>query len=265
MPDNKRFYWLKLNQDFFKRNDIMVVENLPNGKDYVLFYLKLLLASVSNNGQLRFNDTIPYDEKMLSVITNTDIDVVRSAMKVFTQMGMVEVLDDKTIFMTEIEKMTGSAVDNENANRQRRFREKKKQQALPECYDSVTKNNESKSIEKEIEKDTELELDIKESKPKKTTTRFVPPTVEEVQAYIWDRGYDIDANHFIDYYESKGWVVGRTKMKDWKATIRNWERNRKDRQQKKANPFDNNDYKQALINFATEDNNNDETGIGFSL
>ena len=261
---NKRFYWLKLNQDFFKRNDIMVVENMPNGKDYILFYLKLLLASVSNNGQLRFSDTIPYDEKMLSVITNTDIDVVRSAMKVFTQMGMIEVLDDQTIFMTEIEKMTGSAVDNENANRQRRFREKKKQQALPERYESVTKNNESIEIDKE--KDIELELDVKENKQKKTT-RFVPPTVEEVQDYINVMGYHIDANYFMDYYESKGWLVGRTKMKDWKATVRNWARRDKETKPTNSNPFaDNrNDYTQALMNFAQEDSNNDETGIGFSI
>jgi len=225
MAGSNRFYWLKLNQDFFKRNDIMIVENLPNGKDYILFYLKLLLASVSNNGQLRFSDTIPYDEKMLSVITNTDIDVVRSAMKVFTQMNMIEVLDDQTIFMTEIEKMTGSAVDNENANRQRRFREKKKQQALSECYESVTKNNESIDIEKEIE--LEIEIEGKENKQKKAK-RFIPPTLEEVSDYIIEAQLSVSAARFVDYYTANGWVVGKNKMKDWKAAVRNWDRRNKE-------------------------------------
>ena len=255
---DKRFYWLKLNQDFFKRSDIIIVEKMPNGKDYILFYLKLLLESVSNNGNLRFTDTIPYDENMLSAITNTDIDVVRSAMKIFTSMGMIEVLDDQTIFMTEIEKMTGSASDNSNADRQRRFRERKKQQALPSNNESVTKcnasvtpnvtesvieNNQSKSIELEKEKDTEIEIDteIKESKAKKTTKVFTPPTIEEVQEYCNERMNGIDAEQFVDYYQTRGWVVGKVKMKDWKAAVRTWERNGIKRTQEAittANPFD---------------------------
>lgn len=54
---------------------------------------------------------------------------------------------------------------------------------------------------------------------------FVKPTVEEVQAYINEKGFTFSAESFIDYYESNGWMVGRTHMKDWKATCRNWQRN----------------------------------------
>ena len=57
---------------------------------------------------------------------------------------------------------------------------------------------------------------------------FVPPTVEEVQAYITEKGYHISAEKFVDYYTANGWMVGKTKMKDWKAAVRNWERNLKD-------------------------------------
>jgi len=140
-----KFYWLKLKRDFFKRHDIRVIESMPNGKDYVLFYLKLLVESIDHEGQLRFSETIPYNADMLAAITNTNIDIVRTAMKVFAEFGMVEILEDKTIYMAEVQKMIGSAVDNDNANRQRRFREKKKEQLLLERYDDVTKNNESKS------------------------------------------------------------------------------------------------------------------------
>ena len=86
MTDNRKFYWLKLNKDFFKRHDIRIIEEMENGKDYILFYLKLLLESVNHEGHLRFSETIPYNEKMLSVITNTNIDVVRSAMKVLAEL-----------------------------------------------------------------------------------------------------------------------------------------------------------------------------------
>lgn len=57
---------------------------------------------------------------------------------------------------------------------------------------------------------------------------FTPPTVEEVQAYCQERKNKVDAQTFVDFYESKGWMVGKNKMKDWKAAVRTWERNRKD-------------------------------------
>lgn len=153
MAEN-RFYWLKLKKDFFKRADIQIIESMPNGKDYVLFYLKLLLESLDHEGELRFSETIPYNADMLATITNTNIDIVRTAMKVFAEFEMVDILEDKTIYMAEVTKLIGSAVDNDNANRQRRFREAKKEQLLPSRYASVTKSNESKN--KSIEKDNIL-------------------------------------------------------------------------------------------------------------
>ena len=54
--------------------------------------------------------------------------------------------------------------------------------------------------------------------------RFKPPTIQEVKAYCIERGNTVDPERFIDFYESKGWMVGKNKMKDWKAAVRNWER-----------------------------------------
>ena len=144
----EKYYWLKLQRDFFKRHDIQIVESMKNGKDYVLFYLKLLCESIDHEGRLRFSEAIPYNDDMLATITHTDIDVVRSAVKIFTELGLMELQDDGTFFMNEVQKMIGSAVDNANANRQRRFRERQKQLALSERYESVTENNESKSKSK---------------------------------------------------------------------------------------------------------------------
>lgn len=152
---SSKYYWLKLKRDFFKRHDIRIVEGMPNGKEYILFYLKLLCESVDHNGTLRFSDEVPYNEDMLSIITNTNVDIVRSAVKVFTELHMMEILDDGTIFMREVDGMIGSAADNDNARRQARFREKQKAieaetvtQPLLERYASVTKSNESKSKNK---------------------------------------------------------------------------------------------------------------------
>ena len=62
------------------------------------------------------------------------------------------------------------------------------------------------------------------------SSRFRPPKVEEVAAYCLERGNGIDAQHFIDFYESKGWKVGRTPMKSWKAAVRTWENRNGDKQ-----------------------------------
>ena len=165
---NGKYYWLKLKKDFFKRHDIRIIEAMPNGKDYILFYLKLLVESVDHEGALRFSDTIPYNDEMLATITNTNVDIVRSALKVFTELKMIDVLDDSTIYMNEVSKMIGSAADNDNAIRQQRFRDKQKEKSavlgssvtknnasVTEC---VTNNNESKSIEKDIEIDKEKDI-----------------------------------------------------------------------------------------------------------
>ena len=56
----KKYYWLKLKRDFFKRHDIKIIEAMPNGKEYSLFYLKLLCESVDHEGSLRFSEQIPW-------------------------------------------------------------------------------------------------------------------------------------------------------------------------------------------------------------
>lgn len=216
-----KFYWLKLKKDFFKRHDIQIIEAMPNGKDYVLFYLKLLVESIDHEGELRFSETIPYNADMLATITNTNVDIVRTAMKVFAEFGMVEVLEDKTIYMAEVHKLIGSAADNDAANRKRRQREREKELALLTCDTSVTKCHESKSKRKS----KSIEKEIK-------STRFAPPSHEDVATYIAEKGYRMDADAFIDFYTSKDWMIGKNKMKDWKAAVRNW--HRRDSQERKS-------------------------------
>lgn len=70
-------------------------------------------------------------------------------------------------------------------------------------------------------------------KPKQREKRFTPPTLEEVQTYISENNFIVDAQRFVDYYQSNGWIVGKAKMKDWKATVRGWERREQEHFQKK--------------------------------
>jgi len=68
--------------------------------------------------------------------------------------------------------------------------------------------------------------------------RFIPPTLEEVKKYCIERNNSVDPQRFIDFYSSKGWMVGKNKMKDWKASVRTWERERKDQIDERTYDFD---------------------------
>ena len=79
--------------------------------------------------------------------------------------------------------------------------------------------------EKEKEREVEVERENDSSPPKAPVAarRFTPPTVEDVAAYCRERGSNVDAQRFVDFYASKGWKVGNAGMKDWHAAVRNWE------------------------------------------
>ena len=105
--------------------------------------------------------------------------------------------------------------------------------------EAKTKLNEAESKQdrdrdrdrKEDKSSFEIDVDMSASADKKTgsdkPTRFVPPTLNEVQDFILKNGYSVDADRFMDFYKAKGWMIGKNKMKDWKAAVRNWQRGQK--------------------------------------
>ena len=101
--------------------------------------------------------------------------------------------------------------------------------------------------------DTEVRLGkirldkIRLEEEKKTAKRFTPPTLDEVKAYCQERKNQIDPETFVDFYESKGWMVGKDKMKDWKAAIRTWEKRSK--QEASQNKPKNEDKLKALEDY----------------
>lgn len=160
MAEEKRFYWLKLRRDFFKRHDVSIIEDMDNGKDYLIFYLKLLCESIDHDGNLRFSNEIPYTDKMLASVTKTNVDIVRSALKIFTELDMIEVREDKTIYMTELPKMLGSEVASAERVRAFRARQKEKEALLGNA--NVTPAKQLVTQEKELDKDIEKELSKEE-------------------------------------------------------------------------------------------------------
>ena len=237
---DKKFYWLKLKRDFFKRHDIRIIESMPNGKDYILFYLKLLLESIDHEGELRFSDAIPYNEQMLSVITDTNIDIVRSAMKLFVDLKMLEVMDDQTIYMMEVEKLIGSETKWAEKKRVQRQKEDNVPKLSPKCPTEIEKEKE-KEKDKDKDKETEQEKEIEEAAP--------PPSPKPVRhkygAYknvlLSDEDYTkLQAEFPRDWSERierlSEYIASTGKSyKNHLATIRSWAR--KDKPKSSGNVF----------------------------
>lgn len=179
---NKKYYWLKLNIDFFDREEIKLIEGMPNGKDYIIFYMKLLLKSTNTNGRLMFKDIIPYTDEMLATITNTNIDVIRSAVKMFIQLGLMDKLDDGALFMLETQNMIGS--ETEYAKKKREYREKMKQGLLEnKTMDNTETKKDIVRQEKEIELDKEIDINnthTGEAKKEGTETKEENPKDDPV-------------------------------------------------------------------------------------
>jgi hypothetical protein len=70
--------------------------------------------------------------------------------------------------------------------------------------------------------DTDTDTDTDTDKRKKNSSRFAPPSLEEINQYIEEKGYQVDGERFRNFYESKNWMVGKNKMKKWKAALANW-------------------------------------------
>ena len=107
----KRYYWLKLKEDFFDEDTIEWLEEQENGLEYSHFYLKLCLKSLRTNGELIRsvgNIFIPYDAKKLSEITKTDIDTVKVAMDLFKKIGLIDILDGGVIKLNQLSELVGS-------------------------------------------------------------------------------------------------------------------------------------------------------------
>lgn len=148
--DKKRFYWLRLKKDFFQQHQIKVLKSLPNGRLYALIYLELLAESTTHDGELRYSQMLPYDIITLSAVIDEDKDNVEKAIETLISLELVEILEDGTIYMREIQRLIGS--ETGKAERMRDYRERKKLESatfLPQC----SLENRDKSIEIRDKKD----------------------------------------------------------------------------------------------------------------
>lgn len=168
----KKYYWLKLKEDFFEDDTIDWIEEQPNGEKYSLFYLKLCLKSLRTDGILIRNVgemLIPYDVKKLAEITKTDVDTVRVAMEIFKNIGLIQILENGEIYISQLKNMVGS--ESKWAEK-KRLQRSKKTDALPApesdeaAPDKDKKEGEDNVLDKSKKSPREIEQEIEIEKEK---------------------------------------------------------------------------------------------------
>ena len=225
MSDNKKYYYLRLKDNFFDSDELKILESMKDGYLYSNILLKLYLRSLKNDGKLVVNDRIPYNAEMLASVTGHQIGTVKQALSIFKDLGLIDVLENGAIYMLDIQNFIGKG--SSEADRKREYRQRietDRTNVQTNLRQISEKSPPEIEIELEIEKKIEKEID---SSAKSTTTkrkRFEKPTISDIEQYCIERNNNIIAEQFFDYYESNGWKVGKNSMKDWKAAVRTWER-----------------------------------------
>lgn len=232
----KAYYWLKLKKDFFDDPKILKIRSVAGGDTYTCIYLKLLLKSLDNDGVIFFDGIEPTIEAEIALKIREQEINVKAAMAIFESLGLLQKGEGEDVRLPEAASLSGKECDS--AKRVREFRAKQKEVKALHCNGAVTSGNENVTLEKELEKEKEKETEEANASTcvracegeKKPTKRFQKPTLDELTAYKQKANLAlIDCEAFFDFYESKGWVVGKNPMKDWQAAMRNWDRTERER------------------------------------
>ena len=220
MSENKKYYYLKLKENFFNSDEIVLIENMQDGILYSNILLKLYLLSLKYNGFLRLNENITYSAQMIATITRHEIGTVERALNIFLQFGLIVSAADGSIYMTNIEDMVGTS--STEADRKRLARAEVKRlggQTADKCPPNVLNLSDIRPPEIEIDKEIEIKKELESERELYGRYKNVSLTLPEYEQLKKD--YPIYADKYIEklseYMESTG-----KSYNNHSATIRSW-------------------------------------------
>ena len=248
MAENKKYYFLKLKEDFFDQREIVVLEGSKDGILYVNILLKLYLKSLQHNGKLLLNEITPLSAEMIALLTRHEVGTVERAMRAFMQLGLVEVLEDNILYMPEIEEMTGKG--SSDGERKARYRRQKAEENMlllagmgqnwdnvpplsqfcpPEIRDKSLENRDKNLDKRESEREKNTPTPAGEEKESRFYGRYenVRLTDQEMEMLKSDFPSDYLSmiEHLSEYMEGKCHTVLEFAVKKWYDEVTITERN----------------------------------------
>lgn len=230
MATGKKYYWIKLRESFMTGDVVDYLMSQPDGANYVVLYYMLCIKAINTDGKLERcvgEMLIPFDiEKIQRECKWFTIDTIRVALEVFQRLDLIYQEENGTISISHFEELVGSETD---------YAIQKREQRKLKDVDTTVDNVHTRDIENKEYKSLKDNKSNKDNKTIKAKKVFVKPTLEEVEEYCRERNNGIDAQEFIDYYESQGWRKSNgQKVANWKSCIGTWESKRK-KEKKKDN------------------------------
>jgi len=217
MADTKKYYYLKLKENFYDSEQMIILQNMQDGYLYSDILMKLYLRSLKTDGKLMFNNLIPYTPNVLAQVVRHQVGTVEKALKIFKQLGLVEILENGAIYMLDIQNFIGKS--STEADRIRTYRQQIKQEQLgctnvQQMYDKNTPE-----IEIELKKELEIELEQEDiyTYIEKNFGRTLSP-IEYEQISKWED------NELTRYAIKQAVLNGKYNFKYINTILNNWKK-----------------------------------------
>ena len=226
----KRYYWLKMREDFFSDAKVKKLRRIAGGDTYTVIYLKMLLLSIRDAGIIKYEGVEPTFAEELALKLDESEDNIAVTLSYLMTHGLIEVYENQYM-LPEATQSIGS--ETSGAARMRKMRNSKKEQSFEAMYGTdsqkVSHCDGDIDIERDIEKEKDIDLaqrhDVTRAEgalTRQTKNHFLPPSINDIEAYAKENGLVIDAQRFRDYYAATGWMRGNTPIRDWQALARRW-------------------------------------------
>ena len=158
MADNKKYYYLKLKDNFFDSEEMIILQNMPDGYLYSDILMKLYLRSLKNEGKLIFKEFIPYTPSALAQVVRHQVGTVEKALKIFRDIGLIDVLDNGAIYMLDIQNFIGQSSTESDRIRDYRKRISSENSLVTNVTSNVREKHNIITPEIEIELNKELKI-----------------------------------------------------------------------------------------------------------
>ena len=221
MNNEKKYFWFKMEDDFFHKKEIKKLRSIAGGDTFVIIYLKIILLSLKTGGKLFFEGI---DDSFAEEIA-LEIDEVKENVGITLEYllrhsAVLQVEENE--YRVNISNLIGS--ETSTAIRVRKHREKNK---MLQCNIDVTplKQNDNGELELNIDLNKEIDKEI-DNKPNNKHIEFIAPTIDQIKSYVLEKKYSVDINKFFDYYTETGWKdKDGKKVKNWRLKIITWSNN----------------------------------------
>lgn len=227
MSDNRKYYYLKLKENFYNSETMVILESMQDGLLYSNLLLKMYLMSLKSGGILMLNDHLPHTPQTIATFTRHQVGTVERALKVFLEFGLVEILTDGAYYMTDIQLLIGqSSTEGERKRRARLALQEQK--ALPKAGADKCPPYQADICPPEIEIEKEIDIEIEKERELETgqaparsygryNNVFLSDTeLDELKAELPDK-WEYYIDRLSTHIASKG-----TKYRSHAATIYKW-------------------------------------------